>query len=468
MVLKEAVVKEIARDAHGRPAVMRGLAALAACTLAVAASASPQTPPAAPAVLTLDEAIALALKDNRGIAMAAMQVEQAERRLAAARTRRLPNLEVHAMAGTTLNPIRISFPAGSFGSFPATGPIPSTDTVVEAPRAISGNVNATLAQPLTQLHRIGLNTKLNELNRENEREKLRAQRATTVAEVRRLYYGLLQIESAIHAKEDEVGAYRELDRVVARQVEVEAALQADGLQVKAKLATGEYELAGLRGDLATGKEQMNLLLGRDLAQDFSLAAVPETAVEEADLPSAIARALERRPDLAQARLAVDQADTDRRLKKAESIPEVSLAVSYYSFVNVDLLPRSIAQVGLQLKWEPLDWGRRGKERAEKALKVDQARSAARQAEDRARIDVAQNFRTLQESRLLVAAERLGREAAQEKLRVVTVRHQKDASLLKDVLEAQAALSGAQAKHDRALLTFWTAKADFQRAIGEEQ
>jgi outer membrane protein len=238
--------------------------------------------------------------------------------------------------------------------------------------------------------------------------------------------------------------------------------------VQAKLAAEEHELKGLRGDLATSRERMNQLLGRDLAQEFSVVEVPQTTPEEVDLPSALARALERRPDLAQARLAVEQADTDRRIKKAESIPDVSLAVTYYSFLNVDLLPRNIAQLGLQVKWEPFDWGRRDKERAEKTLQVEQARSSARDAADHARIEVASRFRKLEEARMLIDARRLNRESAQEKLRVVTSRHGQEAALLKDVLEAQATLSAAHAQYDQALMTFWTAKADFQKAIGEEQ
>src|SRR5262245_5999387 len=141
--LQEVVVRRIVRVAF---------------VLAVAASASAETGAPTPGVLTLDDAIALALKNNRSVVIANLRVEQSEQRVAAARTRRLPNLELQAMAGTTLTPIRITFPAGAFGTFPETGPIPSKDTAVEAPRAVSGNVNATLAQPLTQLYRIGLNT----------------------------------------------------------------------------------------------------------------------------------------------------------------------------------------------------------------------------------------------------------------------------------------------------------------------
>jgi outer membrane protein len=433
---------------------------------AIPASAQAPAPPAAE-VLTVEQAVTLALRNNRSVGVAALEVERAEQRVGAARARRLPNLELQATAGTTLNPIRVSYPAGAFGSYPGIGPIPAGDTVVTAPRALSGNINATLSQPLTQLHRIGLNTKLNELGRDAERQKLRAERAAVVAEVRRLYYELLQAESAIHAEEELVRVYRELDRVVSEQVRAEVALRSDGLDVKSRLVAEESRLEGLRGDLATGKERMNDLLGRDLEHEFGVVAVAESSPEEGDLPAAVASALARRPDLAEARLAVEQADTDRRMKKAESIPEVSLAVTYYSFVNVDLLPRNIAIAGVQLKWEPFDWGRKGKERAEKQLQVQQAQGRAQQAESQARIEVAHRFRKLREARLSLEAQRLGRESAEEALRVVTARHGQEAALLKDVLQAQAKATSVQAQYDQALSTFWTAKADFQQAIGEE-
>jgi outer membrane protein len=441
---------------------------LAVLAAAPASAAVSQAPAPTQEVLTLDDAVRLALAGNRGVARAALEVDRAERRLEAGRTKRLPSLDLQAIAGTTLTPIRVSFPAGAFGSYPGIGPIPGSDTVVTTPQTLSAHVSATLAQPLTQLHRIGLGTKANELARDVDRQKLREERASLVADVRRLYYSLLQAESAIRAKEEAVEVYRELERVVEQQAAVETALPSDALDVKARLASERYDLLALQGDLASGKEQMNLLLGRDVAQDFALAPIPETAPEEASLEAVTARALERRPDLAQARLAVEQADTDRRLKKAESIPDVSLAVTYVSFANVDLLPRNVAIAGLQLKWEPFDWGRKGKERAEKELQLEQARSGVRDAEDRARIEIAQRFRKLQEARLLLEANRLNREAAIGKLRVVSARQRQDAALLKDALQAQATAGAAKAQYDQALLNFWTAKADLQKAIGEEE
>lgn len=445
---------------------MRGMLTSGALLLALTAAAAAQDAP--PEVLTLERAVALALENNRSVAVAALGVERAERKLAAARTKRLPSLQLEGLAGTTLNTIRIEFPTGAFGDYPGTGPIPSEDTVVEAPRSLTGSVTATLAQPLSQLHKIGLNTRQNELSRDVEAQKLRQERAAIAADVRRAYYGVAQLESAREARREAVAVNRELDRVVGQQVQSEVALASDGLDVKAELAEAEYELARVEGDLATARERLNELLGRELDTPVSVVAVDVPKLEEVDLDVALAAAAERRPDLAQARLGIEQADTDRRLKKAESIPDVSLAVTYYSFFNVDLLPRNLTQAGLQVKWEPFDWGRRGKERAEKELQVEQAKTRERQARDLARIDVGQRFRALHEARLLVSAEGLSRDAAREKLRVSQERHRQEAVLLKDVLYAQAASSAAQAEYDQALMTYWTAKADFQKAIGEEQ
>ena len=41
------------------------------------------------------------------------------------------------------------------------------------------------------------------------------------------------------------------------------------------------------------------------------------------------------------------------------------------------------------------------------------------------------------------------------------------ALLRDVLQQQSAVEGANADYNEAMASFWTAKANFQKAIGEE-
>ena len=62
---------------------------------------------------------------------------------------------------------------------------------------------------------------------------------------------------------------------------------------------------------------------------------------------------------------------------------------------------------------------------------------------------------------------MAQDAAREKLRVKTNQFQVQAALLPDVLQLRAELADADDRYQQALLAFWTAKADFDHAVGEE-
>jgi outer membrane protein TolC len=212
---------------------------------------------------------------------------------------------------------------------------------------------------------------------------------------------------------------------------------------------------------------LNQLLGRDVRTPFEVEEVTEISVLEIDPSAAHARALENRPDVREARLKVEQADLDRRITKADRIPDVSLAVSYTSNFNIDVLPTNLAAFGIQLKWEPFDWGRRKQALAAKSHTVQQARLGVREVEDRAVLEINRRFRTLSEKRALLNVARMAQAAAREKLRVKTNQYQVQAALLPDVLQVRAELAEIDDRCQRALLDFWTAKADYELAVGEE-
>ncbi len=84
------------------------------------------------------------------------------------------------------------------------------------------------------------------------------------------------------------------------------------------------------------------------------------------------------------------------------------------------------------------------------------------------VDVNTRFRKLQEARALLRINELGQETEREKLRVISNRYSQKAVLLDDVLEAQAAVAQSAHQYRQALATFWTVKADFERAVGGDQ
>jgi outer membrane protein TolC len=148
---------------------------------------------------------------------------------------------------------------------------------------------------------------------------------------------------------------------------------------------------------------------------------------------------------------------------------VSLSFLYISPRNFSsFIPRNIAGVGLTLKWEVFDWGRKKHELAEKSLAIQQAKNALVETESSVLIDVGDKFRKLKQTRRQLQIALLAQESSTEKVRVSTNRYRFEASLMKDVLLSQTSLEQANHQYQQALLAFWTAKSEFAKAIGEDK
>ena len=436
------------------------------CAALVPAAAIAQ-PAAQGEELTLKAALQLALANNRQVQVALLNVEKADAQLEVSRLRRLPKFELEATASQLLTPVGFSFPRGAFGEFPGTGPIPADDTTVSVPLQPTFYLTSQVSQPLTQLFRINLGIRSAEASRDIERERARAQQLSIADQVKRTYFAILQTESALNALDESIALYRELDRTLQVRVLQQVALRSDSLDVQYQLAQAELSRTVRRNAIATQKEQLNQLLGRDIRTPFDVESVAEIALTDVDLEAAQSRALASRPDVREAQLTLKQAELDRRLSRADRIPEVSLAVSYSSYFNMSVLPSNLATAGVKVTWEPFDWGRKNRELAVKTHTVQQARLSVRDAEDRAALELSSRFRTLAEKRAQLTVARAAQGTAREKLRVKTNQFEVQAVLLPDVLQQRASLADADDAYQQAILAFWVAKADFEKAIGEE-
>jgi outer membrane protein TolC len=203
--------------------------------------------------------------------------------------------------------------------------------------------------------------------------------------------------------------------------------------------------------------------------DFRVSTVPDTNGFDLDIIAARSRALDHRPEVREARLTIRQAEVDRRIKKSEYIPDVSVGFTYLALRNFDdIIPRNFASVGLVVKWEVFDWGRKKDQLAEKDKTIAQAKNGLHEAESLVLIDAGDKFRKLQQTRQALVVAQLGQETAREALRVNTNKYKLTAALLSDVLQSQAALAEANHQYQQALLGYWTAKAQLEKAMGEEK
>jgi outer membrane protein TolC len=417
-------------------------------------------------VLTLDEAIALALRDNREVMNARLGIGKAEDDVAAARTYRLPKFEFNALAGQQLVSPDFTFTKGVLGNYANVGPIPDRDIKMTTPSRPTAILFGQVTQPLSQLHRIRLNIKQAALLTDVAREQLRGEEQSVVNNVKRTYYAIVQSESALQSVRQSLASYRELERVTGDYVAQQVALKADDLEVKTRLAKTETEELTVGNQLMTLKEQLNQLLGRDIRTEFRVSAIPEPSLFETDLTAARTRALDQRPEIREARLRVQQAEVEKRIKKSEYIPDISMAFTYASPRNFDeFIPKNFAAAGVSMTWEVFDWGRKKHQLAEKQKTIDQTNNNLRDAENSVMIEVGAKMRDLQQAAQTLRVAQLKQETARENMRVSINKYKVVATLFSDVLQTQATLADADYEYQKALLAFWTAKAEYEKSIG---
>jgi outer membrane protein len=437
---------------------------LVSCGLIVSAQDS-ATKPLVP--LTLEEAVSIAQTNNRQAKNAELSAAIDDDQIAEARTYRFPSISFYALGSQLLTPVDFTFQKGIFGDFPGIGSVPSTDTKVHTPLRPTFYGLVQMSQPLSQQYKIGLNIRLAKLTKLADEQELRRQRQAVTNQVKKTYYAILETQSSLASSEENLKFDLELDRTTEQQVVEKAVLKSESMSVKARIAQEQYSNLTLRNTLAGQKEELNSLLGRDVRAAFSVVDVPEAVGDEGNLEAAQAKALSSRPELREGRLRVEQAELNRRVTKAGYIPDVSLAVNNLSLTNVNLLPSNVASAGLLVSWDPLDWGRRRHELAAASKQIQQSKNSVSDTEALVLVEVARKFRKLAESRALLGVAKLQLDSEREKLRVLMNQYDERVALLKDVLQQRSSLENATNQSSQALLSFWAAKADFEKSLGEE-
>jgi outer membrane protein TolC len=297
------------------------------------------------------------------------------------------------------------------------------------------------------------------------REGVRGQEQEITRQVKKAYYELAQLQTQVESGKAAVHALMALSTLTEQRLSAQTVLASDSLTVKARLKQQRYQLLVLQNDFAVQKQSLNHLLGRDLRTQFTVEMQPVPDITESDLEIARKQALEQRPEIREARLQTKSAHLDVRRARAEYIPDLSLSVNYLSFQNVNFLPQNAGSVGFSLKWQPFDWGYKKHRIRKLKATAEQKSTTEEDAEQRVLLEVDDKFRKLGEARLLLDAETDAREAAQVKLREVTDRFTQQSVLLPDMLQQQSAVTQADAQYQQALAGFWTARAEFEKAIG---
>jgi outer membrane protein TolC len=419
------------------------------------------------AVLTLEDALLLARSNNRDLKQFGLDVNKQREALGEAKTHLYPRFDTSVLAAELLTPLDFTVKKGQFGTFPGTGPIPGSNTDLHTPARPIAIASVTATQPLTQLLRIHLSIAGQRLKADAAQLSFDEREQKLADDVRQSYYQVLQSQIQYESQQSVVKYLEKLLQLTDRRFDQQAALKADRLSVKAELAKAIYQLTTIEDTLADSKDALNHLLGRSVQTEFSVEPVPATFPEQEDLSAARATALEHRPEVKLAANRVRQAELSTKSEKTHYIPDIAIQASYFSPTNINFLPQNIGSVGALLSWQPWDWGEKRHKVRQSALAEQQADLSLEDTREQILLDVNSKFRHLREARSHLSVTEEIRDAETEKMRNQKEAYSQQSILLSDLLKEQSSLADAESQYHQALLAYWSARADFQKTLGEE-
>jgi outer membrane protein len=395
--------------------------------------------------VTLKGAVIEAEARNRVVQTAKLQAERFKWDILATESQRLPNIHVLSFLGY------------------------ETISSVLVPNRPNAFFFTTAFLPLTQHYRIGLEARVARFTREIAMQRLRQEVDETRSKVKTNYYKLVLDQSLLADLDDSIQYLTELEKTVGDQVKQGNSLKVEQMEVEAHLATTKYERTKTLNTYNIDCEKLNHLLGRDLKTHIKLEAIPPPDESELNVAEAEQKALAMRPEIRQADARVKQIDAERKFFMSQYIPNVSVGVVYLGLpgYNDAVLPKNSLSPGIFINWNAFDWGRKVMQSKAAAKNERGAIQTAQNTRDEVIIDLHTQINKLTESRMLIQTTRFARSTSREGLRVAMNRYKYTSAKLSDVLQAETSLSDANNKYHEALLAFWEAKAEFERAVGEE-
>jgi outer membrane protein TolC len=262
-------------------------------------------------------------------------------------------------------------------------------------------------------------------------------------EVVRGYYGLVLATVRKRVADESVGLAAADVKVSRDRVEAGMAVVSDLLAAEVQLAEMVQQQVEAAGELVTARAGLNTALG--IAIDTPQGVVGELVgkrFEPGEEAQLLREALEHRPDLRQAGLAVESGVAGVKGARSEYLPRVDLFANFGASRSNWMNGSSDYTVGASLTFNLVDAGRNGRiaqARAANGMMVAEQENLLNQVRFEV-VRARQQYLTARER--TEVAERMIRQAT-EAVRIVQDRYREGLTTMTEVLRAQTTLSRAR-------------------------
>jgi outer membrane protein len=379
----------------------RTVVILASLLLVTAPAAGQTAGPQSPRLITLREAVELALQRNHVVRLAGLEVEEHEHLKDVAKSAYFPSVRNDTNMSHLSDTQLIEIPAGGLGTA-GSSLIPPQSLILNQGGRTFTSTGFGIVQPLTQLLKIKAANDVARAAVTGSRGKADRTANDIALVVHKLYYRMLIAEAQRNAILAKIEASDTLQTERVQLVKYGSALDTDliesraqSLQAKQELLSNDLQLSDLHMQF---NDAIGLPLGTAVALDPAVTDTTEGCAREA----CITVALESHPEVAEARATVDKAEAAVRLAQYEFVPDVE-AYARYSFQNnVPFLAGNFATVGIHLTYELFEGGKKRANLAARRALVAQAKENLARLRDEVELRVSTAYNKLERTRQMVA------------------------------------------------------------------
>jgi multidrug efflux pump subunit AcrB len=415
--------------------------------------------------ITLDEAVALATKQNSTVKLAHLKENEMQARVTEARANYFPVLSNESDAAHLRGIEHMEIPMGALGVSSLIGPIPGTNVSLPLGHHDFLLSTTTAAQPITQYFKIHAGVNVAKADLGVARDDAHRAENEAALKMKELYYGLLSAELRKQAAELRIEAGEERLAEARNGVEAGAVLELKVLDGQAQISDARHALGSLEDAISDMKVEFNDLAGLPLDCDVELVPPePEADATAGDLET---EALAHNPEVAAAEQTLNKARAGLSAAHAEYIPEIGAFAQYIHQDGVPLLTENNGLVGLKMNWTLLEFGKRSGQVHERQAQVAEAEENLRHVQNRVRVEIEKEVRKVQRAETGLEAARESVAARAEMRRITANQVEANTVNPSALKEAQGQFAEAEAVLFQAEMERNTARAELERTAGRK-
>jgi outer membrane protein TolC len=404
--------------------------------------------------LTLNEAVAVAMKENPHIQMGREQVKAAEARVLLAQSMLQPTMTAYSFATTGDRDM-------VYGVWPTAGP-PGIQTISSRSAFTQ---NATLMFPLYTGGRLNAEKRGAQWKERAAQAQFRSLQLEVALSTRMAYRQALLAAEVARIYDEQVKSNEERLRIDRLALEAGKIPRYYVLRDEAELANARQMYTDAKRDADSALFKLRTILGVHHSSTFTLSDGLGMAPYEIALEKSLAESLDLRPEMASVRNLTEASRQAVRAAKGAYSPEVNAMAMGNAISPRNDTGMSEYSVGLTMSIPLLDGGKRRAMVLEAdAMKREKEREAEALAlKIHEEVNTAYVF--LESARKNVQTAEAALESAKEEYRVANLRYEAGKGINLEILDALTALVRARTNHARALFEYGNAVDIMERVTG---